>query len=219
MTPNLPRRLVFSALLASMGIASADLTCESPMQSFTRVAGDPALRTTYTIRNSGTEAATIRKISTNCSCTTGKTDKQTYAPGESGTLVVEYAYGTKVGPHVKNIVIETEDKKRLTVSVSVTVQPPPVTLAPGLVWWKTGESTAPKAVTIQATGGFPVAATRVTTSDPRLSARLETVQAGAVYRVVITPADTAAKLKATVSVETDYPKDRGSVYTIETRIK
>ena len=211
--------MLLPLVVFTMGSVHAGLTCAEPTQSFTRVAGDPALRTTFAIRNSGNQEVTVRKISTNCSCTTGKTDKTSYAPGEAGTLVVDYAYGTKVGPHVKNIVIETTDKARLVASVAVTVQEPPVKLTPGLVWWKTGEAPAPKAVMVQATGGFPVSATRVTTSDPRISARLETIQEGAAYRVVITPADTAAKLKATVVVETDYPKDQGSRYTIETRIK
>lgn len=219
MTSQISRWFCFAAVLASAAYARAELTCDAPTQSFTRISGDPALQTTYAIRNAGPAPVTIRKISTNCSCTTGKADKETYAPGESGTLVVTYAYGTKVGPHVKNIMIETDDKARMIVSVAVVVQDPPLKLAPGLVWWKSGESPAPKPVMLQTSGGVEVNATRVTSSDPRVSARLETIQAGASYRVVITPADTATKLKATVTVETDYPKDHGRAYTIEARVK
>jgi hypothetical protein len=94
-----------------------------------------------------------------------------------------------------------------------------VTLAPALVFWRTGEAAAAKSVQFTAEAAHPVHIKSVTSSSPRLTAKLETTKAGEQYAISVTPVDTAQKESAEISVQTDFPADAPRAYTIHARIK
>lgn len=50
----------------------------------------PVVSKNFEVVNDGTENAIIEKVLASCSCTNGKIDKQTIAPGETATLTVSF---------------------------------------------------------------------------------------------------------------------------------
>ena len=71
------------------------------------------LETTYTVRNSGTQALEIGKVYTNCDCTKASVDSKALAPGEETTLRVtmDPALLNLYGNIRREIILETNDPR------------------------------------------------------------------------------------------------------------
>jgi hypothetical protein len=59
----------------------------------------------------------------------------------------------------------------------------------------------------------------VTSTNPRITAKLETATAGQRYRLTIAPQDTVSKEVAEIRVQTDFPPDAPRAYLIYARVK
>lgn len=197
----------------------AELVWEKAIQNFHRLPSDGHLETKFAFRNAGKEPVTVRKVRTSCGCTSAKLVKDTYAPGESGEISVRFTFGDRKGPNRKIITVITDDKPDPTeLSLQVWIDEP-MTITPALVYWKTGDAGAAKSVQLAAGAGTPVRVKSVTSSNPRIAAKLETIKPGEQYAVSVTPADTSKKETAEITVETDFPSDLPRSYTIHARIK
>lgn len=215
-------RAVFSLCTAILFLAvplRAELVWEKAIQNFHRLPSDGHLETKFAFRNGGATPVTVRKVRTSCGCTSAKLGKDTYAPGESGEISVRFTFGDRKGPNRKIITVITDDKPEPTeLSLQVWIDEP-MTIAPALVFWKTGEACAAKSVQLTSGLSTPVRVKSVSSSNPRLTAKLETIKAGEQYAVAVTPADTSKKESAEITVETDFPADQPRSYTIYARIK
>lgn len=197
----------------------AGLVWEKSAQSFHRTPGDGHLETKFVFRNNGKAPVTIRKVRTSCGCTSAKLVKNTFDPGERGEITVRFTFGDRKGPHRKIIAVDTDEKTDAAqLSLQVWIHEP-LTIAPALVFWKTGDAIAAKTVQLNAESGTPVRVKGVASSNPRLAAKLETIKPGGQYVVSITPSDTSKKESAEITVETDFPADQPRSYTIHARIK
>lgn len=212
---------LLAVLLAFTGAkAQAQLKWDRPLQQFHRVPEDKEIYAHYTFKNIGTTPVTIKTLRSSCGCTTAHLDKKTYAPNETGEVVVHFIFGDRKGWYRKSVAVTTDDKTAEPVTIGLNIEiRDPVTLAPALVFWKTGEPVAAKSVQFSADPAQPVRIKSVTSSNPRLVAKLETIKAGEQYAISVTPADTAQKETAEISVQTDFPSDAPRAYTIHARIK
>ncbi len=196
-----------------------ELVWEKAVQSFHRSPSDGHLETKFAFRNAGKTPVTVRKVQTSCGCTSANLVKNTYAPGEQGEISVKFTFGDRKGPHRKIISVTTDEKPEPTeLSLQVWIHEP-LTIAPALVFWKTGETNAAKSVQLNSESGTPVHVKSVTSSNPRIAAKLEPIKAGEQYAISVTPADTTRKESAEITVETDFPADQPRSYTIHARIK
>ena len=197
----------------------AELAWEKPVQNYHRLPSDGHIETKFAFRNRGKSPVTVRKVRTSCGCTSAKLAKNTFDPGEQGEITVRFNFGDRIGPHRKIITVITDDKPEPTdLSLQVWIHEP-LTIAPALVFWKTGAPSDARSVQLTAEPGSPVRVKSVTSSNPRLTAKLETIKPGGQYVVSITPADTSKKESAEITVETDFPADEPRSYTIHARIK
>lgn len=197
----------------------ADIKWEQQNQNFHRLPSDGHLETKYVFRNEGKTAVTVKKVRTSCGCTSARLAKDTFAPGEQGEISVKFTFGDRRGPHRKIITVETDDRPEPTeLSLQVWIHEP-LTIAPALVFWKTGEAGAAKTVQVTSEAGTAVRVKSVTSSNPRMAAKLETIKAGGQYAISVTPADTTQRESAEITVETDFPADAPRSYTIHARIK
>ncbi len=173
----------------------------------------------YTFQNTTAAPVTITTLRSSCGCTTAHLEKKTYAPNETGEVLLHFIFGDRKGFYRKTVTVTTDDKtaEPVVLVLLITIHEP-VTLAPALVFWKTGEPVAPKSVQIT-TDSPNVHIKSVTSSNPRLVAKLEPSKPGEPYTVSVLPADTTQKESAEISVQTDFPVDAGHVYTIHARIK
>lgn len=207
-------------LLLLAPLAHAELKWEKPVQQYQRVPDDKAIETRYAFRNVGTTPVTIKSLRSSCGCTTARLDKKTYAPGESGEVTAKFTFGDRKGAYLKGITVTTDEKGVDPIVLKLFVDIlEPVTLTPGLVFWRTGEATAAKTVQITADPAKPVKVKSVVSSNPNFTASLQTVQAGSQYAIAITPTATAQKGNAEITVQTDFPADAPHAYTIYARIK
>ena len=214
-------RAVFSICCFAIVVAPlhAGLVFTKSAQNFHRAPGDGHLETKFAFRNEGKAPVTIRKVRTSCGCTSAKLVKNTFDPGEQGEITVRFTFGDRKGPHRKIIAVDTDEKPDAAeLSLQVWIHEP-LAIAPALVFWKTGEAVAAKTVQVTAEPGTPVRVKGVASSNPRLAAKLETIKAGSQYVVSVTPADTAKKESAEITIETDFPADQPRSYTIHARIK
>lgn len=211
--------LIASPLLLLASPLRAELVWERPVQNFHRLPSDGHLETKFAFHNDGPAPVTVRKVRSSCGCTSAKLAKNTFAPGERGDISVRFTFGDRRGPHRKIITVFTDGKPApAELSLQVWIHEP-LTIAPALVFWKTGEAGTAKTVQLTSEAGTPVRVKSVASSNPRLTAKLETIKPGERYAVSVTPADTSRKESAEITVETDFPSDQPRSYTIHARIK
>ncbi len=215
------RALAFlSALLLLTVRGSAELKWDRLVQQFQRTPADGEIEAHFAFRNVGAAPVTIKTLRSSCGCTTARLEKKTYAPGEAGEVVARFVFGDRQGPQRKTVEVRTDDAPTAPVLLDLRVMiHDPLTVAPALVFWKRGEPGAAKTVQITADAGQRVRIKSVVSSNPRLPAKLETIKAGEQYVVSVTPADTAQKESAEISVQTDFPADAPRTYTIHARVK
>lgn len=207
-------------LLLTTAPAFAQLRWEKTTQSFERSPGDPAVEATYAFKNIGSKPVTIRKLRSTCGCTAAKLDKETYAPGESGEVTARFTLGDRRGLHVVGVTVTTDDKSVEPIQLVLRVNiADPLKVQPALVWWRVGATAEPKVVQLTAEAARPVRVKSVTSTNPRISAKLHTDAAGQRYSLTVQPQDTASKEVAEIRVQTDFPPDAPRSYLIYARVK
>lgn len=214
------RFLLLIPLLFLAPLAHAELKWEKTVQQFQRVPEDKAVEARYAFRNIGTAPLTIKSLRSSCGCTTARLDKKTYAPGEAGEVVLRFTFGDRKGNYLKGVTVTTDEKAAEPVVLKLYVEiHDPLTIAPALVFWRTGEAPAARTVQLNAEASQHVHIKSVTSSNPNFTAALQTVQPGLQFTVAITPTATAQKDGAEITVQTDFPADAPHAYTIFARIK
>jgi hypothetical protein len=212
------RSLSLLLLTALPGVA--ELRWEKPVQSFERSPGDDAVEASYAFKNVGAASVTITKVRSSCGCTAAKLEKRTYAPGESGEIVAKFTLGDRRGLHVVGVTVKTDDKAAPPTELRLQVHiVDPLKVEPTLVWWRVGATAEPKTVLLTAEESRPVRVKSVTSTNPRITAKLETATAGQRYRLTIAPQDTVSKEVAEIRVQTDFPPDAPRAYLIYARVK
>ncbi|NJN25043.1 MAG: DUF1573 domain-containing protein [Cyclobacteriaceae bacterium] len=81
------------------------LAFESTLHDFGNIRRNAVVSTEFKFSNTGKSELNIRAIKPNCACTVVKMDKDTYAPGESGILSVQFDATGRQGTQQKSIVI------------------------------------------------------------------------------------------------------------------
>ena len=207
-------------LLFTGAQARAQLNWDQPSQQFHRVPEDKEIYAHYTFHNAGAAPVTIKSLRSSCGCTTAHLDKKTYAPNESGEVVLHFVFGDRKGYLRKTVTVTTDDKAAEPVVLNLVLNiHDPVTIAPALVYWKTGQPATAQSVQFSVDPSEHVHIKAVTSSNPRLLAKLEPNKPGEPYRISVQPADTTQKESAEISVQTDFPADAPRAYTIHARIK
>ena len=99
------------------------LEFEETTYDFGSVKKNMTFTTEFNFTNSGKSALNIRALKPNCGCTISKLEKYDYAPGESGTLKVEFDSTGRRGSQHKSIVIFSNDPsaptQRLTIKAKI----------------------------------------------------------------------------------------------------
>ena len=67
----------------------------------------PSVRYTYLFKNTGTEPIQIERVETTCGCTTPYYTKNEIRPGETDSIVAEFATEGRLGPFYKKVIVHT----------------------------------------------------------------------------------------------------------------
>lgn len=207
------------ALLPSLPFAArAELSWKKTVQEFQCSIDDKSAEAHFPFTNTGKTPVTIKDIKTSCGCTTAKLEKKIYGPGESGEVVATYSFKGQTGALRKLVTVTTDDGAApATLDIRV-FRHEPFEMKPALVYWRTGDAGEAKTVQFSA-NGYPVHIKSVTSSNPHVTATVQTVKDGERYLVAVKPQSTAQKETAEISVLTDFPEKNPHSYKIQARIK
>jgi hypothetical protein len=211
------RRFLLVLLLGLTTTAYADFKWDQPWQEFHGTPKDDHVDATFTFRNIGTETLTIRSVKTSCGCTTAQLEKKIYAPGEAGEIVTRFKFGSRKGTQRKLVTVTNQDgtKKELNIVVHFEQGLIPST---SLLYWRAGVSAAAQTMRLRSEPGLTINVTKVSSSNPRFTATLQTVKLGEEYLVSVKPID-SQRDEAEITIETDYPLEAPRPITVYARIK
>jgi hypothetical protein len=150
----------------------------------------------------------ITKYDAACTCmkVSVKDGRLTYAPGSSGVLRADFEVGNFSGTVDKVVALwlEGDPPERPSYALTVRVHIPVlVSLAPKTLQWETGGETSPQRIRITMQHTDPIHITGVTTSSPLFTTKLDTIEDGRVYELVVTPEEIPAPALAILRIETD----------------
>ncbi|MBI5425853.1 MAG: DUF1573 domain-containing protein [Opitutae bacterium] len=213
-TRLLLHRFARGALLAGL-LAAASARGQLAFTATERhVTADPdatSLALEFPFRNDGTSPVTIKAVRAACACTAVELTRRTYAPGESGVVMVELHYADLTGHQRKTVHVDTDavGAASTLLTLDVTI-PERMVVEPRLLTWRRGTEPTAQAVevtvapgeTLRPTGvscepaGLFTAELRPLTGDPQR------------YLITITPPAAMRPAQAMLTVHTNVPSGR-----------
>jgi len=196
----------FLSLLALLGMLNF-AAAQSALRWDKKVADlqpDPAEKTAradFAFTNVSKQPVTIDSVKPGCGCTTAALEKKTYQPGEKGHITAVFTIGSHKGDQVKGINVTVRGEREPTVLTMVTHVSEPVKIDPPLVFWRTGDALRAKTITVRLPANMGLRLMKVSSNDPKMTAKLETVKEGTEYKITVTPGDTAQKSMATLNLQ------------------
>lgn len=100
------------------------LAFDKTIFDFGKVSADARLVTSFELTNSGKEPLEIRKVKTNCACTTAQPNTDVIEPGESTALEVTFDTNNRKGRQYKSITVFSNDPSAPTQVISIRAELP-----------------------------------------------------------------------------------------------
>ncbi|GJQ28496.1 MAG: hypothetical protein HBSAPP03_03800 [Phycisphaerae bacterium] len=99
------------------------------LHDFGVISDDRKVETEFTFTNSGTGPLEITKTAGSCGCTVPALSKTTYAPGESGTIKVQFDPNHKRGAQTTTVTVSTNDDSARSVVLTLKSDVRPMVMA------------------------------------------------------------------------------------------
>lgn len=101
----------------------------------------------YKLKNDGSDAVKITDITASCGCTSAESDKNMYAPGETGEIKGTFAIGDRRGLQEQYIIVKTDapGQPQTILELRLTIIDP-IKISPKVVFWKIGEKNTSKEI-------------------------------------------------------------------------
>jgi len=172
---------------------------------------DEKVTALFYFANIGDKPITILNTKTSCGCTVAELEKETYAPGEMGSLKVTFTFDGRTGPQHKGIQLITDDSKDPIVSLMLNVDVPQfVSVEPQLLYWTSGEKPSTKTASIVVLADEPIFIKSMENGDENFTCELVRREDGRRYELKATPKTTAnpteGKVTLTTSVGKEHPR-------------
>lgn len=174
----------------------------------------------YPFRNDTAAPVTITQAVATCDCTTIDLAKKTYAPGESGVLVVRFDPTGRSGTVSRTIDVVTDEPGAQPQLLKLTAELPEVlSFTPRDLSWAGGEERAAKSldVLVNVPAGVELAAAWA--NQPDFKVELVTVAPRTHYRVKVTPPEGAKPQQAVILLRAAGPVPAGTGLTFYARVK
>ena len=203
-------RLATLMFLAVLGVAQAGLVFPEKLKEVHAPPDAHLVTVDFAFTNQGDKPVTIQKYDAACSCIGAKIKggKLTYDPGEKGLIRTTFSLGNFSGVIDKSLQIWVEgdpkDKPSITLTVRVHI-PELVKIEPKTLKWTVGEAPTPKSLTIKMNFEKPIKVLKINGSNENFTQKLETIEEGKEYRVVVTPVSTDTPGIGVLRIETDCP--------------
>jgi len=165
---------------------------ESTTHDFGNIDSDSRNATQFKFTNTGKGTLNIGQVQSTCGCTVPALDKNTYAPGESGVLKVEYHATKHPGPVSKQLFVPSNDPVNprielvLKANIVLKVEYTPENLRLSLD--KPNGDAQP--ITIKSTDGKPFAVTSIESPNNAITANIDPNATASSFTIPLT-VDTA----------------------------
>lgn len=174
----------------------------------------------YGFRNDTEAPVTITQAVASCDCTLIDLAKKTYAPGESGVLVVRFDPTGRSGMVSRTINVVTDEPGAPSQLLKLTAELPEVlSFTPRDLSWAAGEKPEAKFldVLVNVREGLELAAAWA--NQPDFKVELVTVAPRTHYRVKVTPPEGAKPQDAVILLRAVGPVPAGAGLTFYARVK
>lgn len=158
----------------------------------------------------------ISSIQTSCGCTVAKVDRKEVSPGEAAAVHVRFDIGSRKGEQVKSVVVRTSDRTSQTLVLRVLIQDP-VSFSQKEFTWAAGAQAVPKDSIVEVDPASGARLLGVESLNDQFDARLEEIEAGCRYRLLVTPRSTQTPVTGSLKVLVEDPKKRAIF--LQTRIE
>lgn len=153
-------RVAAVILILAFSSAGYALQWQETTLARSAVAKNEKIEATYSFTNNTTNTVRILSVTTSCGCTAGKPQKQEYAPGEKGSLLVSHDPEGRTGTRSYRITVNTDEDGRradeLILQVNVARQ---IEAGVRVAVWETGESRTSKTIPFKIDPSSPVTVT------------------------------------------------------------
>ncbi len=102
--------------------ASPKISFEEVVHDFGIVSPETSSSYEFTFKNAGTGTLKIENVEPACGCTVPSLDKTEFAPGETGTLKVQYLSDSQFGPTTKQLLVRTNDPANPQVTLAINAR-------------------------------------------------------------------------------------------------
>ncbi|MGA2052413.1 MAG: DUF1573 domain-containing protein [Opitutales bacterium] len=168
----------------------------------------------YKFKNTGPETVKITDVQPSCGCTTPMLDKDTYAPGESGEVRLDFAFGGRSGSAREMATVMTDLPSQPTIELTIqTTIPRVLDFDPQVVYWKTGDKLDPKTVDITLAPDLPFEKLEIGSAGDNFQTSLKEIAHGQHYTLTVTPLP-LAKLPAGNITTASNPIARAAIPVI-----
>ena len=174
----------------------------------------------YSFRNATAAPVTITQAVATCDCTLIDLAKKTYAPGESGVLVVRFDPTGRSGTVSRTISVVTDEPGAQPQLLKLTAELPEVlSFTPRDLSWAAGEKPEAKSldVLVNVPAGVELAAAWA--NQPDFKVELVTVAPRTHYRVKVTPPEGAKPQQAVILLRSVGAVPAGAGLTFYARVK
>lgn len=202
-TPS-PLPLWAATLTALVGVVCEAAVSWSGMAAELRVApGQDKTVAEFAFRNSGSQPLHFTSLRPSCNCLSAAVSKESFAPGETGPVRVEFTVGGRQGRQQKSVTVTTDDPADQPVTLLLVVDiPEPVAIRPAALFWTQGAVPEEKSFTIKVDDPAHATVTEATCVDPRFITFLEPTAQVGTYRLRVLVTDSSTPAQATIRIAT-----------------
>ncbi|MEI6350298.1 MAG: DUF1573 domain-containing protein [Verrucomicrobiota bacterium] len=206
--------------LPAMTSHGQQLQWEQAEQKFTPSATDSAVVAHFQCKNVGMSEVKFTSVTSPCACTTPVLRKKQLAPGESGEVTATFTFGSRTGLQEKTLLVESNDRDQpRKILKLVTTIPKVVEVNPTFLFWPASQPLVSREISLKVLNGFPIHAFTVTSSDPRVSAKVEPLKPGGEFRVVVSVPESPQPVTALLQITADYPPENPKVFNATVRVE
>lgn len=203
-------------LIFSVHAEEPNIEFEETVYDFGKVRSEEIVTHTYILRNTGAKSLTISKVNACCGVRAslvpkaGRWPPEVIPPGEEGEVRVTYYRTSGEGSRSKTIRIHSDDPDEPIVELKLkgVIQPPPVSVNPGEVWFgdvAQGEEVS-KELRVLGTEAGELKSVSVESSTPYLATHVSEItegkESGFIVNVVLSPEAPAGQLRERLEVKT-----------------
>lgn len=197
----------------------ANLEFDKNIIEQTALLDSKSLDVEFKFKNNSKNKIAITEISTTCTCTLAKLNKNCYTENEEGVIKGIFHISDRQGIQDQKIIIKTDNANQPQIILSIRVIVPKfATITPSLLFWHTGDRPDSKNVSINLAKDLGVTLKSITCDSNNFILTYKEKEEGE-YNLFVTPSKVEDQSRATIKVLIEDKNNKEKVYNLHVLIK